>query len=56
MEKLNQIASKFRIDGVITEIAPLGKGNINDTFRIKTVGLPTPSFHCPEYFGTLDFE
>lgn len=38
MEKLNQIASKFRIDGVITEIAPLGKGNINDTFRIKTDG------------------
>lgn len=20
------------------------------------IGLPTPSFHCPEYFGTLDFE
>ena len=36
MEKYLAIASKFEIDGTITEIKPLGPGFINDTFIVKT--------------------
>lgn len=36
MEKLLEIASKFEIDGTITEIKPLGPGFINDTFIVDS--------------------
>lgn len=38
METHVQIASHFRIKGVVTEVLPLGNGNINDTFRVRTDG------------------
>ncbi len=33
---LNYIASKFQIEGKVTEVTPLGEGFINDTFIINT--------------------
>ena len=36
MEKYLAIASKFQIEGTITQIKPLGPGFINDTFIVKT--------------------
>ena len=37
-EDLKAIAGHFQIDGGITDIAPLGNGLINDTFKITTDG------------------
>ena len=36
MDKHLTIASKFEIEGTVTEITPLGPGFINDTFIVKT--------------------
>jgi len=38
MKDLKLIAEKFDIRGQIEDIAPLGNGLINDTFRVKTCG------------------
>lgn len=36
MQKLNEIASQFALDGIIESIKPLGEGFINDTFIVRT--------------------
>lgn len=41
---LKSIASQFAISGEIAEVAPLGAGLINDTFRVKTVKAETPDY------------
>ena len=38
MEDLKKIAGKFAIEGVVTEIQPLGNGLINDTYKVTTEG------------------
>lgn len=38
MQKLNEIASQFALDGSIESIKPLGEGFINDTFIVRTAG------------------
>ena len=38
MKTPQQIASEFAIKGNIKEVKPLGKGLINDTFRVYTDG------------------
>ncbi len=40
---LNEIAKQFQIEGIVTEVKPLGEGFINDTFIIKT-GAGTPNY------------
>ena len=40
MKKYLDIASKFEMDGTISEIKPLGPGFINDTFIVKTFEGP----------------
>ncbi|WP_340112793.1 phosphotransferase enzyme family protein [Maribellus mangrovi] len=35
---LTEIASNFKLEGQVEEVAPLGEGFINDTFIINTVG------------------
>ena len=34
MNNLNNITSKFLIEGTVSDIKPLGNGLINDTYRI----------------------
>ena len=36
MNNLHNIASKFLIEGTVSDIKPLGNGLINDTYRIQT--------------------
>lgn len=41
---LKEITSQFAISGEIAEVAPLGAGLINDTFRVKTLSEDTPDY------------
>ena len=41
---LKEITSQFAIEGEIAEVAPLGAGLINDTFRVKTLSADTPDY------------
>lgn len=41
---LKEITSQFAIQGEIAEVAPLGSGLINDTFRVKTLSENTPDY------------
>lgn len=41
---LKKITSQFTIQGEIAEVAPLGTGLINDTFRVKTSSEKTPDY------------
>lgn len=36
---MDTVASKFQMEGEVTELVPFGNGHINDTFRI-TCELP----------------
>ncbi len=40
-KQLQNIASKFQLDGEIVDVRPLGEGFINDTYIIKTAGGPS---------------
>lgn len=42
-DKLIEITGQFRLNGKVTDIAPLGAGFINDTFLVFTDGKQTPS-------------
>lgn len=44
MEKLNNIVSKFAIEGTPTEIKPLGNGLINDTYIVRTQETEAPDY------------
>ena len=43
-EKLVNIVSLFNIEGTISDIAPLGEGLINDTFRVVTAEEDQPNY------------
>ena len=43
MEKIAQIIDHFDIQGTVAQIAPVGNGWINDTYRITTEGS-TPDY------------
>ena len=44
MNNLNNITSKFLIDGTVSDIKPLGNGLINDTYRIQTAETDRPDY------------
>jgi hypothetical protein len=44
MNQLHTIASQFAIEGQIAEIAPLGAGLINDTYKVITADASTPDY------------
>ena len=44
MDKLNVIASKFALDGQVRQIAPLGEGFINDTYKVIMEGSDIPKY------------
>lgn len=44
MEDLKGIASRFAIEGEVKEVAPLGAGLINDSYRVSTVAEETPDY------------
>jgi len=44
MDRLNDIAKHFAIEGEIAEIKPLGSGLINDTYKDTTKGTDTPDY------------
>ena len=44
MNNLNNITSKFLIEGTVSDIKPLGNGLINDTYRIQTVENDRPNY------------
>ena len=41
---IQQIASRFAIDGTATEVKPLGEGFINDTYTVALDGDPRPRY------------
>lgn len=41
MTNLTEIVDKFRIDGIVKSIDPLGSGLINDTYKITTQSSDT---------------
>lgn len=41
---LKEIASEFRITGTVADVAPLGSGLINDTFRVRTEPASAPDY------------
>ncbi len=43
-QDLLDIANRFELDGTISEIAPMGAGLINDTFKVKTESAGTPDY------------
>ena len=44
MTSLKEIAGHFDIRGTVKEIAPLGNGLINDTYKIVTEGNGPPAY------------
>lgn len=44
MNNLNNITSKFLIEGTVSDIKPLGNGLINDTYRIQTAETDRPDY------------
>ena len=41
---LVQIAAKFKLEGTVDRVEPMGEGFINDTFIIRTTGDHTPDY------------
>ncbi len=44
MRDLSAVLSHFALAGEVAEVAPLGAGLINDTYRVRTVGELTPDY------------
>ena len=44
MTNLTEIVDKFRIDGIVKSIDPLGSGLINDTYKITTQSSDTDDY------------
>lgn len=42
--ELKNIVAMFAIEGTVSEIAPLGEGLINDTYKVKTAEAETPNY------------
>ena len=48
MKDLSSIVAKFKVQGTIEEIKPLGAGLINDTYKVNTKEATHQSCHFPE--------
>ncbi len=44
MENLKEITSHFKLEGSVQDIAPLGTGLINDSYRVNTQEVHTPDY------------
>lgn len=46
MKDLLSIVSKFKVQGTVGEIKPLGAGLINDTYKVNTTEQTLPIMCC----------
>ena len=46
MKDLSSIVAKFKVQGTIEEIKPLGTGLINDTYKVNTKEADAPTTFC----------
>ncbi len=46
MKDLSSIVAKFKVQGTIEEIKPLGAGLINDTYKVNTKKQMLPTMFC----------
>ena len=46
MKDLSGIVAKFKVQGTVEEIKPLGTGLINDTYKVNTKEVDAPRL-CP---------
>ena len=44
MKDLLNIVSKFKVQGTVGEIKPLGAGLINDTYKVNTTETDAPDY------------
>lgn len=44
MKDLSSIVAKFKVQGTIEEIKPLGAGLINDTYKVNTKEADAPDY------------
>ena len=44
MKDLLNIVSKFKVQGTVSEIKPLGAGLINDTYKVNTTETDAPDY------------
>ena len=44
MKDLSGIVAKFKVQGTVEEIKPLGTGLINDTYKVNTKEVDTPDY------------
>ena len=44
MKDLSSIVAKFKVQGTIEEIKPLGAGLINDTYKVNTKEADAPNY------------
>lgn len=44
MKQLNEIVAHFHTEGSVAEIAPLGAGLINDTYKVATAEADAPDY------------
>ena len=44
MKDLSSIVAKFKVQGTIEEIKPLGTGLINDTYKVNTKEADAPDY------------
>lgn len=44
MSQLNNLVNRFAIEGEVVEVAPLGNGLINTTYKVTTAGEQTPNY------------
>ena len=44
MKDLLSIVSKFKVQGTVGEIKPLGAGLINDTYKVNTTEADAPDY------------
>ena len=44
MKDLSSIVAKFKVQGTVEEIKPLGAGLINDTYKVNTKEADAPDY------------
>ena len=44
MKDLSSIVAKFKVQGTVEEIKPLGAGLINDTYKVNTKETDAPDY------------
>ena len=44
MKDLSGIVAKFKVQGTVEEIKPLGTGLINDTYKVNTKEVDAPDY------------